>query len=87
MANSKYAIPDPTIPKVLERGYEPVWAWKGGWYAGWRVKKGYRVWKIAGLEREREAIEPSMPEANRLSILSTWKSAVAHCLASPAGHE
>ena len=42
MANSKYAIPDPTIPKVLERGYEPVWAWKGGWYAGWRVKKGYK---------------------------------------------
>ncbi len=42
MANSKYRIPDPTYQKAVDRGYTPVRVWKGGWYHGWRVKKGYK---------------------------------------------
>jgi glycerol kinase len=58
-----------------------------GMLAGLSIGFWSSLEEIAGLEREREAIEPSMPEAKRLSILNTWKSAVAHCLASPDGHE
>jgi len=39
---SKYAIENPNIPKVLAKGYEPVQAWRGGWYSGWRVKSGWK---------------------------------------------
>jgi hypothetical protein len=39
---SKYAIKDPTMRKVLNRGYDPVSVWMGGWYSGWRVKQGWK---------------------------------------------
>jgi hypothetical protein len=39
---SKYAIDNPTTPKVIARGYDPVVVWKGGWYGGWRVKTGWK---------------------------------------------
>jgi hypothetical protein len=39
---SKYAIENPTTQKVLDRGYEPIQAWRGGWYGGWRVKTGWK---------------------------------------------
>lgn len=42
MYMSKYAIKNPTMKKVLARGYEPVSVWLGGWYNGWRVKTGYK---------------------------------------------
>jgi hypothetical protein len=37
---SEYAIKNPTLRKVRNRGYEPVTVWRGGWYSGWRVKVG-----------------------------------------------
>ncbi len=42
MYMSKYSIENPTMQKVLDRGYEPVRVWLGGWYNGWRVKQGYK---------------------------------------------
>jgi len=41
---SRYAIENPTITKVLDRGYVPVIVWLGGWYGGWLVKVG-RKWQ------------------------------------------
>ena len=37
---SKYAIKNPTMRKVRNRGYTPVNVWKSGWYCGWIVKTG-----------------------------------------------
>ena len=37
---SKYAIKNPTMRTVRNRGYTPVTVWKGGWYSGWLVKTG-----------------------------------------------
>jgi hypothetical protein len=38
----KYAIKNPTIRKVKNRGWEPVYFWldNSGEYVGWRVKVG-----------------------------------------------
>lgn len=39
---SQYAIENPTMQKVLDRGYVPVKVWLDGWYGGWKVKEGYK---------------------------------------------
>ena len=43
---NKYAIKNPTLRKVRNRGYEPVQVWLGGWYCGWRVKTGRKLQHI-----------------------------------------
>ncbi len=43
---SKYAIKNPTLRKVKNRGYKPVSVWLGGWYSGWLVKTGRKYQHI-----------------------------------------
>ena len=43
---SKYAIKNPTLRKVRNRGYQPVSVWVDGWYSGWRVKTGRKYQHI-----------------------------------------
>ena len=67
MNKKDYAIKNPTVRKVKNRGFKPVWYYsKHGWTAGWVYKEGTKcVWFYSpSLGRKR------LPKSTRLDPIT-----------------